>query len=305
MSQLSHFDQQGRSKMVDVSQKEPTTRVAVAQGQVEVGEETLQLIRNDELEKGDVFEISRIAGIMGGKQTSDLIPLCHPLMIDSIDVKFSLLPTENKVQVITTAKTTGKTGVEMEALTAASTACLTVYDMCKAVDKSIEIGEIKLLKKTGGKSGTYLAEELTGKVVSICLSEEIGVGKQEVEQAYLRANHGLEGDAHAGDWHRQVSLLAAEDIELMKQQGLELDPGAFGENIITRGLNLLQFPVGTKFKLNDIILEVTQHGKECHDHCAIYEQVGDCIMPRRGIFARVIEGGELEPNTEIEVVIDD
>jgi cyclic pyranopterin phosphate synthase len=291
--------------MVDVSEKEPTRRTAVAKGKVNVNSKTFQLIADEEIEKGDVLEISKIAGIMGGKQTSDLIPMCHPLLIDGIDVKFSLTAENNSIHVFTTAKTTGKTGVEMEALTAASTACLTIYDMCKAVDKEIEIGEIKLLKKTGGKSGKYLADELTGKVVSLCISEEKGTAKQEVNKVYCREDYGLKGDAHAGDWHRQISLLAEEDIAKMKEKGIELTPGDFGENIITKGVNLLQFPVGTKVKMGEVLLELTQHGKECHDRCAIYEQVGDCIMPRRGVFAKVLQGGKLIPTTEMEVIIDD
>ncbi|AGB41192.1 molybdenum cofactor biosynthesis protein MoaC [Halobacteroides halobius DSM 5150] len=306
MSNLSHFDEAGRSRMVDVGDKGETKRVAVAKGEVKVKAKTLDLITAEEIEKGDVLEVARVAGIMGVKKTSDLIPMCHPLLINGVDVKFNIFKEEARIEIIATAKTTGKTGVEMEALTAVSTAGLTIYDMCKAVDKEIEIGEIKLLKKTGGKSGTYLADELTGKVVAICRSQEKGVAKKEISEVELKIDYGLEGDAHAGDWHRQVSLLAQEDIAYMKEQGLELEAGAFGENLITQGLDLQMLAVGAKLKLNsNIVLEVTQKGKECHDRCAIYEAVGDCIMPRRGIFARVVKGGKLKKNDKVEVLIDD
>ncbi|MGM0501675.1 MAG: cyclic pyranopterin monophosphate synthase MoaC [Bacillota bacterium] len=306
MEKFSHFDEQGRSRMVDVSDKQDTKRVAVAKGEVKVSAETLKLIQNNEIQKGDVLEVARVAGIMGVKKTPDLIPMCHPLLISGIDLKFNIKEEEQIIEMIAITKITAKTGVEMEALTAVSVAGLTIYDMCKAVDKGIEIGGIKLLKKTGGRSGTYLAAELKGEVIAICRSEEKGVAKQEIASGYLKENHGLEGDAHAGDWHRQISLLGQEDIEMMEEQGLELEFGAFGENIVTAGLKLYELPVGTKLQFeNGILLEVTQIGKECHDHCEIYHQVGECIMPKRGIFAKVLAGGKLERGEQIEVVIDD
>ncbi|GAB6098276.1 hypothetical protein JCM16358_01550 [Halanaerocella petrolearia] len=306
MGNLSHFDEEGRSRMVDVSDKGETKRIAIAKGEVRVKAKTLELITADKIEKGDVLEIARVAGIMGVKKTPDLIPMCHPLLINGVDLKFNIFKEEQKIEIVATAKTTGKTGVEMEALTAVSTAGLTIYDMCKAVDKEIEIGEIKLLKKTGGKSGTYLADELIGKVVAICLSQEKGVAKEEISEVEFKEDHGLVGDAHAGDWHRQVSLLAQEDIAYMEEQGMELEAGAFGENLITKGLDLQGLAKGTKLKLgSNIVLEVTQKGKECHDRCAIYETVGDCIMPQRGIFTKVLQGGKLESNDRIEVLIND
>jgi cyclic pyranopterin phosphate synthase len=306
MSKLSHFDNEGRSRMVDVSNKGETKRLAVAKGEVRVAPQTLRLIQDDQIEKGDVLNVARVAGIMGAKETPSLIPMCHPLLLTGIDLKFNIIKEDSIIEIIAMVKTTGKTGVEMEALTAVSSAALTIYDMCKAVDKKMEIGEIKLLKKTGGKSGKYLADELTGEVVAICKSEEKGVAKREATEGYLKENYGLKGDAHAGDWHRQISLLAQEDILWMKEQGLELEWGAFGENIVTQGLELYKLAVGAKLKLGtDILLEITQRGKECHDHCNIYHQVGDCIMPKRGIFARVLEGGSISAGDQIEVILDD
>ena len=128
-------------------------------------------------------------------------------------------------------------------------------------------------------------------IVSINLSAGKGTRKDPAASVELRPGHGLVGDAHAGDWHRQVSLLADEDVESMRGKGVELDPGIFAENITTRGVDLSSLPVGTRLTIGEAELEVTQIGKECHHGCAIYQAVGDCVMPRKGIFARVIKGG--------------
>ena len=131
------------------------------------------------------------------------------------------------------------------------------------------------------------------KILSVNISRQTGEQKKPVERALLVANHGLEGDAHAGDWHRQLSLLADEDIETMRAQGLELAGGEFAENITTAGVPLAELPVGTRLYLGEAVLEVTQIGKECHQGCAIFQAVGECVMPRRGIFTRVLQGGEI------------
>ena len=131
-------------------------------------------------------------------------------------------------------------------------------------------------------------------ILSINISERTGQQKSPVERAVLREGHGIEGDAHAGDWHRQVSLLADEDIALMRGRGVEIGFGDFAENITTRGIDLAALPVGTRIEVGEALLEVTQIGKECREHCAIFEAVGDCVMPRRGIFARVLRGGEID-----------
>lgn len=132
------------------------------------------------------------------------------------------------------------------------------------------------------------------KVLSINVSRETGVQKEPVDFAILRTSHGIEGDAHAGDWHRQVSLLADEDIETMRGKGVDLDFGDFAENITTRGVDLGSLPVGTRLWIGEAELEVTQIGKECHQGCAIFQVVGDCVMPRKGIFARVLKGGRID-----------
>ena len=158
MSDLSHFDEAGNAVMVDVSDKSVTTRVAIAEGYVYGAQTTIDLIANKGLSKGDVLSVAQLAGIMGAKQTSSLIPLCHPLPISSVKVELEAKPDEQAIYIQARVKVTGTTGVEMEALTAVSVAALTVYDMAKAVDKAMRIDGIRLLVKTGGKSGTYTAE---------------------------------------------------------------------------------------------------------------------------------------------------
>ncbi len=158
MSKLSHFDDQGAARMVDVSAKEETAREAVAEGYVFMLPATLSLILDRKVAKGDVFGVSRIAGIMAAKKTSELIPLCHPLSLSSVEVSFEPDRERSCVHVTATVRITDRTGVEMEALTAVAAACLTVYDMCKSADRSISITDIRLVKKTGGKSGTFERE---------------------------------------------------------------------------------------------------------------------------------------------------
>ncbi|WP_022852214.1 cyclic pyranopterin monophosphate synthase MoaC [Limisalsivibrio acetivorans] len=156
---FTHFDEEGRSRMVDVTAKNVTKREATAAGWVSMKPETLKLVLESRMEKGDVFEVSRVAGIMAVKKTPDLIPMCHPLSISGVDVHFSTDEENSRINIECTAKLAGQTGVEMEALTGVSVAALTIYDMCKAVDKEMVIGDVRLLKKSGGKSGTFIREE--------------------------------------------------------------------------------------------------------------------------------------------------
>ena len=158
MSGLTHFDAKGDAHMVDVSDKAVTSRVATARGHIKMQRETFDIISEGRVKKGDVLGVARLAGIMGAKKTPDLIPLCHPLPVTKVAVELTLDPDLPGVQIEATVKTTGQTGVEMEALTAVCTAALTIYDMSKAVDKSMEIGAIRVVLKDGGKSGRYEAE---------------------------------------------------------------------------------------------------------------------------------------------------
>jgi MOSC domain-containing protein YiiM len=143
---------------------------------------------------------------------------------------------------------------------------------------------------------------MRGTVVAVCISEKKGTSKQNVGRAVLRPDWGVEGDAHAGPWHRQVSLLAWESIERMRQHGLDVREGSFAENITTRGIELHTLPVGTRMRIGKTLVEVTQIGKLCHTKCAVFRAVGDCVMPREGIFVRVLEGGEVAVGDPVEVL---
>jgi cyclic pyranopterin phosphate synthase len=159
MTKLTHLDEAGRARMVDVSDKDVTTRIAMAEGRIEMKPETLAMIMSGTAKKGDVLAAARIAGIMAAKKTHELIPLCHPLAISSVAMEFLPEARSDAITVSATVKIDGKTGVEMEALTAVSVACLTIYDMCKAADRGMLITGIRLVEKSGGKSGHYKASE--------------------------------------------------------------------------------------------------------------------------------------------------
>lgn len=160
MADFTHFDEHGASRMVDISQKSVTQRLARASATVELQPQTLVRIRDREFAKGDVLEVARLAGIMGAKKTGDLIPLCHPLGLDAVSIDFTF-PTASTIRIEAVVQCTGKTGVEMEAMTAVSIAGLTIYDMCKSVDRSMRLSAVQLEEKTGGKSGHFLRQPST------------------------------------------------------------------------------------------------------------------------------------------------
>lgn len=143
---------------------------------------------------------------------------------------------------------------------------------------------------------------MSGKVVAVCISEKKGERKKPVREVSVRENHGIVDDAHAGDWHRQVSLLAMESIRKMQDKGLDVTTGDFAENITTEGIDLPSLPIGTRLAIGETLTEVTQIGKECHTRCAIYHQAGDCVMPREGIFVKVLRGGTIKCDDPIEIV---
>lgn len=155
--EFTHFNEYGKAKMVDVSEKNETKRVAIAKGSIKMNPKTIEMIKNNQMKKGDVLSVAQIGGITGAKKTWDIIPMCHNIFLTGSDIKFNIL--EDEIEVEATISTVGKTGVEMEALTAASVAMLTIYDMCKAVDKEMVIGNIRVMKKIGGKSGEYIRNE--------------------------------------------------------------------------------------------------------------------------------------------------
>ena len=141
-----------------------------------------------------------------------------------------------------------------------------------------------------------------GKVIAVCTSEKKGTQKTSVPEIDVRIDWGIQGDAHAGKWHRQVSLLSYEKIEAFRARGAEIEDGAFGENIIVQGIDFATLPVGTKFACNDVVLELTQIGKECHSGCAIFKKMGECIMPKQGVFTKVLHGGIIRPGDELTIL---
>ncbi len=157
--ELTHFNNSGKARMVDVSVKDETKREAVAEGRISMQPATLALVKQGAMGKGDVLGVAQVAGVMGAKRTWDLIPMCHPLLLTGVNLNFAIDEEANAIDIKATVKTTGKTGVEMEALTAVAVAALTVYDMCKAVDKGMTIEYVRLMAKSGGKSGDYIREE--------------------------------------------------------------------------------------------------------------------------------------------------
>jgi cyclic pyranopterin phosphate synthase len=319
---LSHIDESGQAAMVDVGGKEVTHRVARVGARVWMAPETLKLLREQALPKGDVLTVAKVAGIMAAKRTSELVPLCHPLALTKVDLLFGVVEAESCIYIECETHTEDRTGVEMEALVGAATAAITIYDMCKAVDRGMVIGDLRLLEKTGGKedyarpaepargagaapagaaSAIAAGGPMVGTVVAVNVSAAKGERKKSTGAVMLRVEHGIEGDAHAGDWHRQVSLLAQESVDKMTAAGLEVGPGDFAENITTSGLAVDALPLYTTLDLGEALVEVTQIGKECHSRCAIYQQAGDCVMPREGIFVRVLRGGRVAPGDLVKV----
>jgi cyclic pyranopterin phosphate synthase len=311
---LTHVDSSGEARMVDVGGKQATCRTARVGARVWMAPATMELLKTQALPKGDVLTVAKVAGIMAAKRTSELVPLCHPLSLTHIDISFSIAEDEPRLDIECVSRTEDRTGVEMEALTGATIAAVTIYDMCKAVDRGMIIGDIRLLEKTGGKED-YVREEgrmqeatpsasdmPSGSVVTVNVSAAKGERKKPVAEAILREEHGIVDDAHAGDWHRQVSLLAQESIDKMVAKGLDVGPGDFAENITTSGIEVFTLPIGTVLDLGEALVRVTQIGKECHSRCAIYEQAGDCVMPREGIFVRVLRGGRVAPGDRVQVL---
>jgi len=275
----------------------------IGSGKVYVNEEKSERRKSGKMKKGDVLAVAQVAGIMAAKRTFDIIPMCHPINITGVDISFTPDEQFHTIEIEATVRCKGETGVEMEALTAVSAAALTIYDMCKAVQKDIEIGNIRLVWKTGGKSD-YKAVGTPG-VLAVCVSKTKGVVKVPVPEIFVKTNHGIEGDAHAGSGHRQISLLANESVDKLRDRMPEIKAGAFAENILTSGIKLYELPIGTNLLIGKTLLEVTQIGKECHNEgCAIKRQTGDCVMPREGIFAIVRKEGLIKPGDKITLVVE-
>lgn len=323
---LTHINEQGRARMVDVSAKQKTQRVARAAGFVRMAPATLELVRTGGCKKGDVLAVAQVAGIMAAKRCWELVPMCHPIQLTGVDVRFELVEDERGCGVAIEAecRCCGETGVEMEALTAASVAGLTVYDMLKAHQRDMVIDGVRLLEKSGGASGHFVrgadgcangegsvdAAEPAGtacatgpaaSVVAVSISEKKGTRKKPQESIELVVGHGVAGDAHAGNWHRMVSLLPEESVDSMREVLPNLAAGDFAENILTRGLSLKELPVGTVLTVGECELVVTQIGKKCHNDCEIRRLTGKCVMPTDGVFAVVTRGGTVRPGDPIHV----
>ena len=329
---LSHVDARGQARMVDVSDKKDTKRTALAEGFVAMHPDTLAMIVEGRAAKGDVLATARVP-IMGAKQTAASSPCAIPgTSRCAIELNRSRRGSGDGrigIHVTRSDRRHRQDGIEMEELTATSVACLTIYDMCKAIDRGMEISEIHLLRKAGGKTGLWergsgdgsisvpsagersdaAADDdrrgvVVGTVTSVNISERKGTRKHPVSSGtiMLRKDWGVEGDGHAGDWHRQVSLLARESIDKAVARGLDVHEGDFAENITTKGFVPYELPIGTRLRIGDTLLEISQIGKACHTRCAIYRLAGDCIFPREGIFTWVLEGGDIHVGDEIVVV---
>lgn len=299
---LTHVNEQGRARMVDVSAKEKAARTARAAGFVRMAPSTVELVRTGGSKKGDVLAVAQVAGIMGAKRCSELVPMCHPIQLTGVDVRFSLEP--GGVGIEASCRCCGETGVEMEALTAVSVAALTVYDMLKAHQRDMVIEEVRLLEKDGGKSGHFVAGGSSaprGTVVAVSVSEKKGTRKRPADQIELVVGSGVAGDAHAGSWHRQVSLLPDEAVDTMRSTFPDLGAGDFAENVLVRGLDLKLLPVGTVLEVGTAELAVTQIGKTCHNDCEIRRLTGTCVMPSEGIFGVVTRPGVVKAGDAVRV----
>lgn len=296
MSKFTHFDNDGNIKMVDISSKVPSSRIAKCSGKIFLSNSTIDLIKNNKIEKGNVLTVAKAAGIMNAKNTFQIIPLCHLIKTDFIDIKFKI--EDNYIEAISTVKSCESTGVEMEAFVAVVSALLTIYDMCKGVDRKMEISEIKLIEKTGGKTNFYRS-----KILSINISKEKGTVKKPVPEAEVIENYGIVNDAHAEkNGKRQISILSTLSIEKIKKTGIEINFGDFAENLTIEDIPIFKFPIGTKIYCeNGVILEIVEIGKECHSGCQISKITGMCIMPQEGVFAKVLKSGTIKQNEEIIV----
>jgi cyclic pyranopterin phosphate synthase len=304
---LPHIGAQGRAKMVDVTDKAPTLREAEAEAFISMAPETLRLIQSGGIKKGDVLAVAQVAGIMAAKRTHELIPMCHPLCLTGADIAFEVSEEPCGIRIRSTVRVKGETGVEMEALTArvgsGADGLRHGEGRRKGHDHPVCPADPKIRRK---ERRLQTDGSMKARVVSVNRSDVKGVPKKEVPVLHLIAGHGAEGDAHAGPWHRQVSLLAEESIDRMRELGLNgLSHGAFGENINTLGLNLCRLPIGTRITTGGAVLEITQIGKDCHnDGCAIRQATGMCVMPTDGVFAVVVESGDVRSGDEIEILKD-
>ncbi len=298
---FSHMNREGRGKMVDIGEKDNTNRIARAHGYVFMSRDTLDKVIAGEVKKGDVLQIAQIAGIMAAKNTHRLIPLCHQILITSIDLTYNINKEETSIEIISEVKAMGKTGAEMEAMQAVSSAALTIYDMCKGIEKGIKIGEISLIEKSGGKSGKWKPELIAeGKILNLAIGSKKGDDKTPIDSVTIIENYGVKNDVHAGGKTKQVSLFAVETLKYVPSNKMtDVISGKFTENITIVGIPIFMIAPGIKLRINDVILEIESIGKD--------EFVDDgrrYIVSRKGIFTHVIKGGDIKTGDCIGIIND-
>ncbi len=299
--EFTHFNEQNRARMVNVGDKNVSKRLALASGRIFVSPELIELINGGRVKKGDVLAVSQVAGIMAAKETSRIIPMCHPLFLSGVDIQFSV--NDDSIDAVSVVTCEGKTGVEMEALTAVSIALLSIYDMCKSTGYGMSMGNISLLYKEGGKSDYVRDKGAAGEVVSLNVGSGKGSVKKPVSECSFISGKGIENDAHFGSGKRQVSLLARESYaEVDAKPGHSLEWGSFGENITTGGLSFHTLPLGTIFKIGNVFLRLSQTGKTCRSGEEKQPFAGDCVMPGEVVFAEVIYGGKAVTGDPIQII---
>jgi len=295
--ELTHLDEKGRARMVDVTSKEVSLREARAEAFIHMKPETLKRIYEGGIEKGDVLAVGRLGGIMGAKKTWELIPLCHPLEISLVEVDFEPIFDAGILRVETRVKVWGRTGAEMEAMVGGAVACLAVYDMIKAVDRQAVIRNLRLIEKSGGKSGHFKAQNYRGEVVAVNLSEQKGMPKRNVKEAILEKGYGILGDAHSHS-ERPLSIFPLEALALAPKEVLEsLKEGEYSENLTIRGIPLEELRVGRVLKIGEALVGITQIGK------GKLEPSGrPWIVSREGRFGRTLEGGKVKIGDKVELL---
>jgi cyclic pyranopterin monophosphate synthase len=284
--ELTHVNEKGEARMVDISEKPETSRCAIAQAIVNCKQETIDLIISGNVPKGDVFSCARIAGIMAAKKTDSLIPMCHQLPLSSVTINLTV--QNRQVYILAKVSCTYKTGVEMEAIVAASVAAMTVYDMCKAVDKDMVISEVMLLSKTGGKSGTYSRS----KIVAINTKQTDLEPLLKIDSANLIPELGMEGDVKSGKLGRQISILP-HDLAVSLKDMKSKCAKRFWANIEVSEISE-NIAIGDYLKIGTATVCVTQVGKECSVKCDTYEEGKKCAYIKQLLFAKVVEEGTIK-----------
>lgn len=288
--ELSHIDENGLPEMVDVSEKSVTNREAFAQAVVTMTPDTMKKILNNDIKKGDVISVAKIAGIMAAKKTSSLIPLCHQIPLTSVKIDF-LPMSKYKLKITSKVNCKYSTGVEMEALTAVTVAALTIYDMCKAVDRGMRVDDVYLLKKSGGCSGTFE----NAIVKKIFLKVKKGGNKLCMAECNLD-EEGIESFT-TGD--KAVSLLDENAFLSIENNNDSFCARKFYANFVTEGLAFSDMKVGSRISIADAIIEITQVGKQCFEECELLINKSPCLLRNNCAFGKIIKPGNVRVGSQI------